>query len=76
LKQLRLRIAKERSVAAYLIFSDKSLIDMADRKPRTTDAFAEIHGVGAAKLKEFAHTFLDAIRAHEERADAAASAIT
>ena len=76
LKQLRLRIAKERGVAAYLIFSDKSLIDMADRKPRTTDAFAEIHGVGAAKLKEFAHTFLDAIRAHEERADAAASAIT
>ena len=61
LKQLRLRLAKERRVAAYLIFSDRSLIDMAARKPKTPDEFAQIIGVGAAKLKEFAHIFLKAI---------------
>ncbi|MCE9521258.1 MAG: HRDC domain-containing protein, partial [Alphaproteobacteria bacterium] len=65
LKQLRLRLAKERRVAAYLIFSDKSLADMAERRPRTRDEFAEVHGVGAAKLKDFAKIFIDAIRAHE-----------
>ena len=37
LKQLRLRLAKQRRVAAYVIFSDKSLIDMAARKPQTPD---------------------------------------
>jgi ATP-dependent DNA helicase RecQ len=68
LKQLRLRLAKERRVAAYLIFSDKSLSDMAERRPRTRDEFAEVNGVGAAKLKDFAKIFIDAIRAHEEQA--------
>ena len=52
-------------MAAYLIFSDKSLSDMAERRPRTRDEFAEVHGVGAAKLKDFAILFLDLIRAHE-----------
>lgn len=64
LKQLRLRLAKQRRVAAYVIFSDKSLIDMAARKPATDAEFAEVHGVGAAKLKEFAGVFLAAIRRH------------
>ena len=61
LKQLRLRLAKERRVMAYLIFSDRSLIDMAARKPKTHDEFAQIIGVGSAKLKEFAQIFLKAI---------------
>jgi ATP-dependent DNA helicase RecQ len=68
LKQLRLRLAKERRVAAYLIFSDRSLADMAERKPATRDEFAEVHGVGAAKLKSFAGIFIDAIKAHESQA--------
>jgi superfamily II DNA helicase RecQ len=38
---------------------------MAARKPRTTNEFAEVHGVGAAKLNEFADTFLAAIRNHQ-----------
>jgi len=62
LKQLRLILARERRVPAYAIFPDRTLIDMAARKPRTTNEFAEIHGVGAAKLNDFADTFLAAIR--------------
>ncbi len=68
LKQLRMRLAKQRQVPAYLIFSDRSLIDMAERKPRTREEFAEVNGVGAAKLKAFAGVFLDAIRQHKNGA--------
>jgi ATP-dependent DNA helicase RecQ len=70
LKQLRLRLAKQRRVAAYVIFSDKSLIDMAAKKPQTPDEFAEVHGVGAAKLKEFAGVFLAAIARHQAETSA------
>ena len=43
---------------AYLIFSDRSLLDMAKRCPRTIGEFAEVNGVGASKLKDFAERFL------------------
>ena len=63
LKALRLELAKERGVPAYVVFSDKSLADMAQRQPRNDAEFAEVNGVGAAKLKEFAAPFLEAIAA-------------
>ena len=58
LKALRLDLAKARDVPAYVIFSDKTLIDMAARRPCDRDAFAEVYGVGAAKLTDFAEVFL------------------
>ena len=61
LKALRLRLAKERGVPAYVVFSDKSLADMAQRQPKNTAEFAEVNGVGAAKLRDFAAPFLEAI---------------
>ena len=63
LKSLRLKLAKERGVPAYVIFADRSLADMAMRRPRTPAEFAEVHGVGAAKLRDFAATFLASIAA-------------
>ena len=64
LRALRLSIAKERGVPAYVVFADRSLIDMARRRPQSADDFAEVHGVGAAKLRDFADPFLAAIRDH------------
>ena len=61
LKVLRLSLAKEKGVPAYVVFSDRSLIDMARQCPRTPDDFAQVHGVGAAKLRDFAAPFLAAI---------------
>ena len=61
LKALRLRLAKERGVPAYVVFPDRTLIDMVRRRPRTEEEFAEVNGVGAAKLKAFAAPFLAAI---------------
>ena len=61
LKALRLQIAKERGVPAYAVFPDRTLIDMARRRPRSEEEFAEVNGVGAAKLRQFAGPFLAAI---------------
>ena len=61
LKALRLELARERGVPAYVVFHDRTLIDMARRQPRTVDELAEINGVGAAKLEQFAEPFLAAI---------------
>ncbi|MEJ1969685.1 MAG: DNA helicase RecQ [Rhizomicrobium sp.] len=62
LKTLRMRLAKQRRVPAYVIFSDRTLTDMAQRRPQTDAEFAEVNGVGAKKLKEFGVVFLSAIR--------------
>jgi ATP-dependent DNA helicase RecQ len=69
LKALRLRLAKERRVPPYVIFSDRSLIDMAERRPKNAEEFGEVHGVGAAKLKDFAAIFLRAIEEHASAAE-------
>jgi ATP-dependent DNA helicase RecQ len=63
LKKLRLQLAQERSVPAYVIFSDKTLIDMAARRPADREDFAEVFGVDQAKLEQFAEVFLEAIAA-------------
>jgi ATP-dependent DNA helicase RecQ len=41
------------------------LIDMAQKRPRNEYEFGEVHGVGAAKSKEFAAAFLDTIQKHK-----------
>ncbi len=68
LKELRLAIARERGVPAYVVFSDRSLADMALRRPHDRDAFAAVFGVGKTKLADFASPFLAAIKSFEESA--------
>ncbi|NMD08172.1 MAG: RecQ family ATP-dependent DNA helicase, partial [Phyllobacteriaceae bacterium] len=63
LKALRLKLAKARGVAAYIVFSDRSLIDMAQRVPLTKWDFGEVSGVGASKQEQFGDVFLAEIRA-------------
>ena len=58
LKSYRKEIAGERSVPAYIIFSDKSLVDMAMRRPGSMDEFGNIYGVGKGKKKEFGKKFI------------------
>jgi ATP-dependent DNA helicase RecQ len=64
LKKLRLSIAAQRSLPAYLIFSDKTLLEMARCTPRNLQEFAMISGVGTSKLRDFGKAFVDAIAAH------------
>ena len=67
LKTLRLELARERGVPAYVVFPDRALLDMVHRKPRNTAEFAQVNGVGEAKLKEFADPFLSAIDSMRSR---------
>ena len=61
LKKLRLKLAKERSLPAFVIFSDKTLMQMADEMPITERQFMSISGVGKAKFEEFYQLFSELI---------------
>jgi ATP-dependent DNA helicase RecQ len=63
LKKLRLQLAKDKNVPAYVIFPDKTLIEMAAIRPATLEEFAKIKGVGQAKLDKFAEAFLAVVNA-------------
>jgi ATP-dependent DNA helicase RecQ len=58
LKACRTALARTQGVPAYVIFPDRSLIEMAARKPQTLEALATVHGVGAAKLARYGRAFL------------------
>jgi ATP-dependent DNA helicase RecQ len=62
LRALRRKLADERDVPAYVIFSDVSLREMARNYPTTTREFRRIPGVGEQKLKDFAQPFLSEIK--------------
>jgi ATP-dependent DNA helicase RecQ len=68
LRELRRTIAAEQQVPAYVVFGDRSLADMAARKPATRDELLDCHGVGAAKLERYGEVFLDVIAAARTRA--------
>ena len=70
LKALRLSLAEERGVPAFVIFHDRALMDMARLRPRDEAEFADVHGVGKAKLKDFAQPFLELIQRTPEEAAA------
>jgi ATP-dependent DNA helicase RecQ len=64
LRRRRSELAKAQRVAAYVVFADKTLIEMAKRKPKTVREMAGVHGVGEAKLAQYGQDFLDVIRQH------------
>jgi ATP-dependent DNA helicase RecQ len=72
LKALRREIAGERGVAAFVIFSDRTLADMAARKPKTLAEFNSVFGVGRAKSEAFGRLFIKAIADHEDAGESAA----
>ncbi|MFN0113718.1 MAG: DNA helicase RecQ [Paracoccaceae bacterium] len=61
LKARRRELAEAARVPAYVIFPDRTLIDMAAKRPMTLDEMAGVHGVGAKKLESFGRTFLEVI---------------
>jgi len=62
LKILRTGEAKRLQVPPYVVFGDKTLIQMAKHLPRTEDEFLEINGVANKKLEQFGEKFIRAIR--------------
>jgi ATP-dependent DNA helicase RecQ len=66
LRDLRKRLADERSVPAYVIFGDATLRDMARQYPDSKNAMRGIFGVGEKKLEEFGTVFAAVIAGHLE----------
>ena len=62
LKKLRYNTAKKRGVPAYVIFSDRTLEQLASLKPVTEDTFLNIDGVGQKKLDQYYDLFVTAIK--------------
>ncbi len=64
LRARRRELAESQGVPPYVIFHDASLVEMAERQPRSLAEFAEVPGVGSAKLERYGAMFIDLIRAH------------
>ncbi len=58
LKSLRLQLAQERKVPAYVVFSDATLIEIATRRPSSLEEMLGITGIGPTKLERYGAAFL------------------
>jgi ATP-dependent DNA helicase RecQ len=66
LRARRSALAKAQNVPAYVILPDRSLLDIARRKPATLGEMGGMHGIGEVKLKLYGEEFLDVVRRHRE----------
>ncbi len=67
LKSKRRELSEKEGVPAYIIFNDKTLIDMAQKRPSNLDQMARINGVGVKKLEKFGNLFLEVIGGKMDR---------
>ncbi len=69
LRTLRRMLADERNVAAFVVFSDATLTEMAIRRPGSMQAFVQVSGVGQTKCLAYGRPFVECIRAwcHERK---------
>jgi ATP-dependent DNA helicase RecQ len=66
LRDLRRTISKQEQVPAYVVFSDRTLTEMALRRPTTENAMGQIRGVGAVKLERYGERFLNVLRSSDD----------
>lgn len=70
LRKIRKSLADAAGVPPFVIFSDKTLLDMCARRPKNEGELLEVTGVGASKLEKYGTVFLGALRAFEEQEEA------
>ncbi|MBI1171032.1 DNA helicase RecQ [bacterium] len=61
LKSKRRNLAEAQGVPAYVVFPDRTLIEMAEKRPQTLDEMIGITGIGARKLESYGQAFLEVI---------------
>ena len=61
LRALRTQIAREEKVPPYIVFSDKTLVDMCMKKPRTKAEMLAVSGVGEFKYGKYGERFLQCV---------------
>lgn len=62
LRMLRLTIASEEGLPPYIIFNDKTLIDMVTKTPHDRAAMLNVSGIGEAKFSKYGERFIEAVR--------------
>ena len=62
LRALRAEIAREEKVPPYIVFSDKTLVQMCIEKPTNKNAMLKVSGVGEFKFEKYGERFLEVIR--------------
>lgn len=62
LRELRLRIAREKNLPPYVIFHDRTLMEIATKRPADLNGLSGISGVGKSKLDKYGALFLAAVR--------------
>lgn len=65
LKQLRLDIAKDERVPAFVVFSDATLVDMCQKHPKTIAEMLDVSGVGKVKMEKYGERFLNLLRSEQ-----------
>ncbi len=70
LKALRTDLARARGVPAYVVFADRTLIELAIMRPSTLERMGDVHGVGKTKLEKYGARFLAVVEDHPPPADA------
>ena len=69
LKALRFRLARDENVPAYIVFSNATLRDMAEKAPRTMADLLEVSGVGSRKAARYGAAFLEEIARHRGKTE-------
>ena len=64
LRAKRIELAGEQNVPPYVVFGDRTLVDMVRRKPASVAAMQHVHGVGRTKLERYGRAFAAIIREH------------
>ena len=67
LKAKRRALAEAARVPAYVIFPDRTLIEMVQQRPANLDEMAQVNGVGAKKLESYGDEFLSVIAGEQPR---------
>lgn len=66
LRQLRLEIAREEHMPPYIVFSDKTLVDMCAKLPKTREEMLTVTGVGEVKYQKYGERFLEVLQKEKE----------
>lgn len=66
LRQKRLEMARAQNLPPYVIFHDRTLAELAARRPRSTAELMGIPGVGETKIARYGAAFLEVIASHED----------
>jgi ATP-dependent DNA helicase RecQ len=69
LRQLRLDLARQRNVPAYIIFGDVTLRDLERKRPSTSEDLLQVSGIGLKKLEQYGERILEIMRRHSARKD-------